>query len=75
MSPFKALVVGGPLGLCHALRETLLNRRLAQLNAHLIREREVHEEHVRLLRHQLDQVIDARQAANVRAAQFWKGLQ
>ena len=39
--------------------ERLLNRRLAQLNAHLIREREGHEEHVRLLRHQLDQVIDA----------------
>jgi hypothetical protein len=75
MSLLKALTVGGPLGLCHALREAFLNRRLAQINAHMLREREVHQEHMRLLRRQFDQVIDARQAANVRAAQFWKGLQ
>lgn len=75
MSPFKALIVGGPVGLCHALREAWLNRRLAQINAHLIREREVHQEHMAMLGHQFDRVIKARLAANVRAAEFWKGLQ
>ena len=74
MNLLKILILGGPLGLAHALREAWVARRIRRIATYMDRERALHREYMAQLRAELD-ALQARQISSAaRAASFWKGL-
>ena len=74
MNVLKTILIGGPVGLAHALREAWTARRMRRVSALMDRERDLHREHMAQLHAEL-KALQARQiSATARAASFWKGL-
>lgn len=71
---FKTFVVGGPLGLAHALREAWLAHRIHRVSTYITRERALHREHMEQLRAEQDALLARQVSATHRATSFWKGL-
>lgn len=64
-------LVGGPVGVFYTLKLTYIKRRQARLMVYLVRERDLHREHLNVLNHQLTQLVDEQQRTSAAAAQFW----
>lgn len=74
MNVLKTIVVGGPLGLAHALREAWIARRIRSTATLMDRERALHREHMAQLRAELDALCSRQISSTARATSFWKGL-
>ena len=74
VNALKTLIVGGPLGLAHALREAWYARRIRRVSLYMDRERALHREHMEQLRAELDALQTRQVSATHRATSFWKGL-
>lgn len=74
VNAFKTLIVGGPLGLSHALREAWHARRIRRVSELMDRERALHRAHMAQLRAELDALLARQISATARATSFWKGL-
>lgn len=74
MNALKTLILGGPVGLAHAVREAWVARRLRRVASLMDRERALHREHMAQLRAELDALESSHISATARAASFWKGL-
>lgn len=74
MTLFKAITHGGPVGLVHALRQAWLARRIRRVSMLMDRERQLHREHMALLRAELDALVVAKATATTDAASYWRAL-
>ncbi|UCV00723.1 hypothetical protein [Acidovorax radicis] len=74
MNLLKTIVIGGPVGLAHALREAWVARRVRSISTYMDRERDLHREHMAQLRAELDAMQAKQVSSTARAASFWKGL-
>lgn len=74
MNVLKTIVVGGPLGLAHAIREAWTAHRIRRISTYMDRERDLHREHMAQLRAELNALQSKQISASARAASFWKGL-
>lgn len=74
MNVLKTLILGGPVGLAHAVREAWVARRLRRVATLMDRERALHREHMAQLRAELDALQSRQISSSARAASFWKGL-
>ena len=70
----KALLLGGPLGLAHALREAYIARRIRRVAVCMDRERELHRMHMAQMRKELDALAQRQNSAAQRAAAHWSAL-
>lgn len=74
MKFFKAVTLGGPLGLAHALREAWVARRIRHIAWCIDQERSLHRAHMAQLRRE-QLALELRQAAiTQRASAFWRSL-
>ena len=74
MNVLKTLILGGPVGLAHALREAWVARRLRRVATLMDRERALHREHMAQLCAEMDALRLRQISSTARAASFWKGL-
>lgn len=68
----RTLVVGGPVGLFHALRLAYLRHRIAEVRTLLERENQLHRSHTAALCAELNGLIDSQQRTNAAAGEFWR---
>lgn len=74
MNVSKSFVLGGPVGIAHALREAWIARRIRRVALYMDRERALHRAHMAQLRAELDALLARQISATARATSFWKGL-
>ena len=74
MNVLKAIAIGGPVGLAHAVREAWVARRIRRIATYMDRERALHREYMAQLRAELDALQAQQISSTARAASFWKGL-
>ena len=65
---------GGVVGAWHAWRLALVEARIATVETWMAREREVHQDQLQCLRHELNALHDARIVATQQAAQYWRAV-
>lgn len=70
----KTLIIGGPVGIAHALREAWLAGRMRRVSLYMDRERALHREHMAQLRAELDSLQASKTSAAARAASYWRAL-
>lgn len=71
---FKALLQGGPVGMFHAMREAYISHRIHRVAILMDQERELHREHIELLRRQMNRLLLRHAHVTQRAASFWRAL-